>query len=353
MILPYTTVNKKPCTVLDLSSYPKIFDDVEKMFIKDTGMYGHSRGMLKSANSNSALDVFQVGSYRCSIATCLEDLDRVQASEFGISNQTKYKPTSSIPPSYNGGWRQTSSSNINYNNNNNSHQPLQSPRQKVLGLPENIKKELATYYSHGFGFLVCRIDADADFSPISYINPMVGGSLFVPTRHEGHSPDWDHKIYAFGCPNTTPLLFTGSGNLSKMSVASEACSPSSGEDYVEMKDFLKMDKLPVGFPQSMNRQYVRKFSINGSHENGDVVLNSYHNIANCKKCTFILTGENHAVHEWYFCLSCNLVGNLGCCRVCKETCHKNCNTVFATISSFYCDCGAGECNDKTGGCKAL
>ncbi len=41
---------------------------------------------------------------------------------------------------------------------------------------------------------------------------------------------------------------------------------------------------------------------------------------NC--CTFIATGPNFSYQKWYFCKTCGLDGNKGCCQSCANVCHK-------------------------------
>ena len=85
MILPFPSYDKEPCVPVDMSKYSTFFDDVDKMFpqeVSDSLMITNSR----SAPAPGSLKVFQVGSYKCSVATCFEDLNKVQADAFGISN---------------------------------------------------------------------------------------------------------------------------------------------------------------------------------------------------------------------------------------------------------------------------
>jgi hypothetical protein len=58
----------------------------------------------------------------------------------------------------------------------------------VYGLDPRAGSELPTilgrYYGAGFAFLVCIIDADADYAPIGYEHDHLPESaLFCPTRH--------------------------------------------------------------------------------------------------------------------------------------------------------------------------
>eukprot|EP01080_Neovahlkampfia_damariscottae_P009335 gene9335-1422_t len=67
-------------------------------------------------------------------------------------------------------------------------------------------------------------------------------------------------------------------------------------------------------------------------------------------CTFCVTGPTFTQQKWYFCKDCDLVEHKGCCESCAKTCHKGHNLVERSVSSFYCDCGAGEGSHS---CKSL
>ena len=62
---------------------------------------------------------------------------------------------------------------------------------------------------------------------------------------------------------------------------------------------------------------------------------------NKESCTFAHTKSGHVKQHWYFCYSCLLVGNKGCCSVCAKRCHAGHDVAYASNSSFFCDCGDG------------
>eukprot|EP00026_Physarum_polycephalum_P007203 Phypoly_transcript_07260.p1 GENE.Phypoly_transcript_07260~~Phypoly_transcript_07260.p1 ORF type:complete len:522 (+),score=43.66 Phypoly_transcript_07260:49-1566(+) len=66
------------------------------------------------------------------------------------------------------------------------------------------------------------------------------------------------------------------------------------------------------------------------------------------ECTFGLTGKQHKVQDWYHCITCNLIGNDGCCVACANTCHKGHELQYYKFGLFFCDCG-----DRLANCKAL
>lgn len=61
-------------------------------------------------------------------------------------------------------------------------------------------------------------------------------------------------------------------------------------------------------------------------------------------CTFAKTRKNYEFQHWYYCYTCGLIGNEGCCSTCATTCHKGHNVVYCKKSSFFCDCSVrGVC----------
>lgn len=39
-------------------------------------------------------------------------------------------------------------------------------------------------------------------------------------------------------------------------------------------------------------------------------------------CTFCVTGKKFAHQKWYFCKTCGLVDDKGCCESCAKLCHN-------------------------------
>lgn len=61
-------------------------------------------------------------------------------------------------------------------------------------------------------------------------------------------------------------------------------------------------------------------------------------------CTFVSNQTDYVYQHWYHCYTCNLVHEKGCCRLCVQVCHRDCDVSYARLSCFYCDCG----NNTTG-----
>ena len=63
-------------------------------------------------------------------------------------------------------------------------------------------------------------------------------------------------------------------------------------------------------------------------------------------CTRNSTGKFHEIQEWWTCDQCNINGdnNMGCCRICAETCHKGHQNLRRSVTtSGFCDCPDLRC----------
>ncbi len=231
MILPYpTNKNNDPCIVLDMTGFEANFQKLDDLFYHQLSLSNDShrdggRQVLKSM----MLEVFQVGSYKCSIASCLSDLDRIQASEFGLDA---------------------------------TGQP---------GLPRKIKALLSEKYRYGFGFLVCRIDETAEFSPVGYVHPMLNNQLFIPTLHEhDDQPVWDHRIYVIDSADT--LHTNGSHRLS-LRDHFELKNPGvlALSDLLTQTTFrAPIDNRSFSLPRRVPDKHIKKWMIKGFQPNVDL-----------------------------------------------------------------------------------
>lgn len=70
---------------------------------------------------------------------------------------------------------------------------------------------------------------------------------------------------------------------------------------------------------------------------------------NNKLCTYTITQKDFMNQHWYWCYTCKMVEDKGCCSVCARVCHKNHDVCYAKFGNFYCDCGAKE----DGSCRAM
>jgi len=64
-------------------------------------------------------------------------------------------------------------------------------------------------------------------------------------------------------------------------------------------------------------------------------------------CTYLISSSCFVEQVFYRCNTCNLVGNLGCCAVCKENCHQGHDVSDQLKGWFFCDCYAsGRCSSN-------
>lgn len=135
MVLPVPFPNS--VNFHNLEKYKEFFSDCESCFLNTidvmknilTNSYG-AKGI-----SQSPLAIYDIGSYKVSLAHSLEDLKRVDTTVFELSK----------------------------------------------GLDETLKK----YYSNPiFGFIICRLaDGNEKYHPFAYSHNIAGGKVFIPTRH--------------------------------------------------------------------------------------------------------------------------------------------------------------------------
>jgi hypothetical protein len=182
MVLPFPNKNMIPLVIEtnknDNNVYESInsscFKEILKNFsLNNSGSYG---GDIRS----QVLEVFRSGSYRYSIANGIDDIKRIDQGVFNVKN--------------------------------------------------DLQELLKSYSNKNFGFLICIIDKNVDYTPFAYITDIVDNEFFIPTKHyhehnntrkgtssvfhrniygisDGFSSknndsnstnDWDHSIYVIG-----------------------------------------------------------------------------------------------------------------------------------------------------------
>ena len=87
----------------------------------------------------------------------------------------------------------------------------------------------------------------------------------------------------------------------------------------------------------------------GIEEDSEAAEDSDEDSANSKLCTYTITQKDFMNQHWYWCYTCKMVEDKGCCSVCARVCHKNHDVCYAKFGNFYCDCGAKE----DGSCQAM
>lgn len=90
-------------------------------------------------------------------------------------------------------------------------------------------------------------------------------------------------------------------------------------------------------------------SCGGVEEDSEVAEDSDEDTVNSKLCTFTITHKDFMNQHWYWCYTCKMIEDKGCCSVCARVCHKNHDVCYAKFGNFYCDCGAKE----DGSCQAM
>lgn len=87
----------------------------------------------------------------------------------------------------------------------------------------------------------------------------------------------------------------------------------------------------------------------GPEEDSEAADDSDEDSSNSKLCTYTVTQKDFMNQHWYWCYTCKMVDDKGCCSVCARVCHKNHDVCYAKFGNFYCDCGAKE----DGSCQAM
>jgi len=153
MILPVPvgTEGAGSIQLIDLTALPDFFMPLDELFRPRT------RSFTKGVDTNSRgfeLEVHKVGSYDVSIVPTVDDVKRLNSQVFEVSADTEHTLRASYPT--------------------------------------------------GFAFLVAQLRESGEFHPLAYTHPLMGGRLFIPTRHEHGKepsstlPKWDHTIYFQG-----------------------------------------------------------------------------------------------------------------------------------------------------------
>lgn len=122
---------------IDLTAYSDVFDDCDKMCKREKFLSMNSSRSFSydSSDAEEPLKVFRVGSFDVSLARNLADLSRVNGQVFKLSQGCK-------------------------------------------GLLER------TYTKPFWGFIICKLaDGPEKYHPFAYSHRLVGGKVFVPTKH--------------------------------------------------------------------------------------------------------------------------------------------------------------------------
>merc|ERR1711879_709108 len=134
-----------------MGNYSNLFDECDRCFYNPPPPKSSFSASCEE-ESDDLLEVQACGSYLCSIAAGLHDLRRIDPSVFEVS--------------------------------------------------ADIDKLLEKHYGEDFGFVICKLTDAGKQHPLGYFTEL-RSDFFVPTRHDHgdgeEDPEWDHKIYSFGC----------------------------------------------------------------------------------------------------------------------------------------------------------
>lgn len=240
----------------NLENYKNFFSDCKKCF--SSPKYGTDGGfsITNGLSLNSTLKVYDVGSYKVSIANSLDDLCKVNTNVFELSD----------------------------------------------GLRNELKK---TYSNPVFGFIICKLSQGKEkYHPFAYSHQIANGKVFIPTKHyhehnkninnfynnfrndelnktfNGYNADgtfssvkpnntklhngvetvdeWNHYIYLYN------VDINSNDVVKKM---------NSGNDLWSKKLYIDFEKLD--FPLDTKVINFNKIEINGENPNIDLVLSSY------------------------------------------------------------------------------
>jgi hypothetical protein len=142
MVLPVP--NPESLQFHDLSRYQQFFDDCKSCFTTENRSYSLNYNSIDSAEN---LSVFKVGSYLVSVA---KNLQQVEMAD-----------------------------------------------KKIFILSPELKEVLSMYYYQPFwGFIICRLEhGTQDYHPFAYSHNIIGGKIYVPTRHYHKTIDWTQPNY--------------------------------------------------------------------------------------------------------------------------------------------------------------
>ena len=135
MVLPVP--NPHSIKFIDQSGYKNLFEDCAKCFYNPNALRSYS--LSNSANTKSRgtepLEIFNVGSYKVSLAKNIEEISRVNKSVFELST----------------------------------------------GLAETLSM---FYYQNYWGFIICKLNLGPEsYHPLAYTHDIINGQIFIPTRH--------------------------------------------------------------------------------------------------------------------------------------------------------------------------
>jgi hypothetical protein len=154
MVLPVPLPNS--IQFIDLSGYQNLFEDCAGCFY-ETSKSQRSYGKLTNSSFNTRdekpLEVFNVGSYKVSLAKSLEEINRVDT--------------------------------------------------KIFKLSDGLKQTLEIFYYQSYwGFIICKLAKGEElYHPFGYSHDIIDNKIYIPTRHYHQEVKWsDINDWALGLP---------------------------------------------------------------------------------------------------------------------------------------------------------
>ena len=219
MVLPVPL--PKSIQFIDLSGYKNIFEDCASCFYNPNA----SKSLNFSSNSyglrgvdSTPLEVFNVGSYKVSLAMNLEQISRVDS--------------------------------------------------RVFELSEGLANTLSMfYYQPYWGFIICKLDLGAEtYHPFAYSHDIIDKKVYIPTRHYHQEVAWsDANAWALGLPidpKHNPLNSSGNWN----------------ENNIDNSPMFRVEQFGLTGPEANGWQSTwDKINGNGNARRGDGNANPYPN----------------------------------------------------------------------------
>lgn len=148
---------------INLSKYPEIFEDCAKCFYNTKMSDTYSLNFSNSFNTrdDKPLQVFNVGSYKVSVAMNLEQIKRADKKIFNLSDELS----------------------------------------QVLQM---------FYYQPYWGFIICKLNSGTEtYHPLAYSHQIIDSKIYIPTRHYHQEVEWsDINQWALGThldPKENPI----------------------------------------------------------------------------------------------------------------------------------------------------
>jgi len=218
----------------DMTNYKTFFDDCESCFYLPMLTNSSLNSYSKSYNilEKDMLKVFNVGSYKVSLAYSLDDLCRINKNVFDLSR----------------------------------------------GLKETLKEN---YTNSNFGFIICKlVNGYESYHPFAYSHKIFNSKVFIPTKHyhkernfqinnmfqntynlvnpfqdNSYADDWSHDIYLYNIDINTNT------KVQQMNTSKYRWNNNN-----------KINLRKLHFDLDTNCKSFQKVQINGSHPNIDLIL---------------------------------------------------------------------------------